>query len=281
MILIADNGGTSCSWRLINPEGEVSQFKTFGFNPYHQDKQDLEQQITPILAELRSDVEYLYYYSTGCGAESNRVLIRNVLGKSFKKASIEVEDDMLAVARALCGTEPGIACILGTGANSCYYNGHLIAEQVTSLGYVLGDEGGGAYLGKKLLADFLRSDMDEHVAKRFKKRFDISRDEVLDRVYNQEAPGRYMASYTKFLLQNIKESYCYRLVYESFCKFFEKNVLKYTKANNVSVHFSGSVAFYFTNVLRQAASDKGIVLKNVIESPIAGLTLYHNSQHFK
>ncbi|MEM7107663.1 MAG: N-acetylglucosamine kinase [Bacteroidota bacterium] len=281
MILIADSGATSTHWRLIDSQGAINQFKTSGFNPYYQKSEDLSHQVSELAEEIESVVKTLYYYGAGCGAEQNRKLVKQILLEYYRSAGIYVEDDMLAAARALCGNAPGIACILGTGANSCYYNGENIEQQVASLGYVLGDEGSGAYLGKRLLADYLRDDMDAPVAERFKKRFNLSRDEVLDKVYYEAAPGRYMAGFTKFLLQNSKEPYCYSLVYKAFSEFFERNVLKYDAIGTTSVHFSGSVAYYFSNVLRQVATDKGVVLKNIIESPIAGLTLYHKNQHFQ
>ncbi|MEM6524192.1 MAG: N-acetylglucosamine kinase [Bacteroidota bacterium] len=280
MILIADSGATSCNWRLINKSGEISQFKTAGFNPYYQDESELESYVNRLSDQIEIDVDHIFYYGAGCGSQANRELIKTILQRSFLKANVEVDDDMLAAARALCGHDSGIACILGTGANSCYYTGESIGQQVSSLGYVLGDEGSGAYLGKTLLADFLRSDMSQKISERFGKRFNLSREQILQKVYFEEAPGRYMAGFTKFILQNIKDPYCFKLVYNAFDAFFERNVLKYSQARTTPVHFSGSVGFYFGNVLRQVANDKGVVLRNIIESPIAGLTLYHKSHFF-
>jgi N-acetylglucosamine kinase-like BadF-type ATPase len=202
-------------------------------------------------------------------------LIRDVLVAFFPEAHIEVWHDLLAAAHALCGTEEGIACILGTGSNSCYYDGATIVDNVTSLGYVLGDEGSGAYLGKRMVADYLRKDLPEKLWDQFKKRFPFDRDEILDRIYTQEMPSRFLGSFSHFIFQHLKEPYCYKLVYDSFGEFFEKNVMKYNRYEELKVHFTGSVAFYFSDILRQVAADKQITVKNILENPIAGLTLYH------
>jgi N-acetylglucosamine kinase-like BadF-type ATPase len=203
-------------------------------------------------------------------------MIRTALERYFTDAHIEVWHDLLAAARALCGEDPGIACILGTGSNSCYYDGVRIVENVTSLGYVLGDEGSGAWLGKRIVADYLRKDLPEKLWDHFKKRFPMDRDEILSRVYSQEMPSRFLGSFSHFIFQHLKEPYCYKLVYDGFSEFMEKNVMRYERYNELKVHFVGSVAFYFSDILRQVANDKGITLKNILESPIAGLTLYHN-----
>lgn len=279
MILIADSGASKCDWRLIKTNGSIAQFQTLGYNPYQQSVGHLEKEIGQgLMPQLTDQVKALYYYGAGCGNRAHQDLIRKALSSFFDTARIEVYDDMLAAARALCGTEHGIACILGTGANSCYYDGASPAEQVTSLGYLLGDEGSGAYFGKILLSDYLRNDLPKVISERLSKRFDLDKDKVLDEVYHGSSPGRYMAGFAKFIYQNIQDPYCYRLIYGGFDLFFEKNVLKYSKVKEVPVHFSGSIAFYFGNILRQVANDKGITVKNIIESPIAGLTLFHKSQ---
>ena len=279
MILIADSGASKSDWRLINRDGSIEQFQTLGFNPYYQSIDQLEKEVSEgLLPKLNGGVQEVYFYGAGCSSEENKGVIYGVLSKHFDSARIEILDDMLAAARALCGKEPGIACILGTGANSCYYDGVRPVEQVTSLGYLLGDEGSGAYIGKVLLGDYLRKDLPQVIHDRFEKRFNLGRDQILERVYHQELPGRFMASFAKFVFQNIQDPYCYGLVYNGFSLFFEKNVLKYSRVNEVPVHFSGSVAFYFGNILRQVANDKEVVLRNIIESPIAGLALFHKSQ---
>ena len=278
MILIADSGASKTDWRFIHNDGQITQAQTIGFNPYYQSSEILETDIREVLLpQFKQEVHEVYFYGSGCSADKNRKIVRNVFEKHFRDAHIEIWHDLLAAARALCGNEPGIACILGTGANSCYYDGKGIVHNVSSLGFIMGDEGSGAYLGKKLLADYLRKDLPEKLWDRLVQRYELDKNQILDRVYKQAMPGRFLASFSKFIFQNIKEPYCHQLVYDSFEKFFKKNVLKYSEHSDRPIHFSGSVAFYFANILRQVGNDLNLSVKNVIESPIAGLTLYHQN----
>lgn len=275
MILIADSGASKTDWRLLH-NGKIEQAQTLGFNPYYQPEEHFDKEVREaLLPQVKHPVEAIYYYGTGCSSERNRQLVRNVLQRYFTQAYIEVWHDLEAAARALCGRDEGIACILGTGANSCYYDGTRIVENVTSLGYILGDEGSGAWMGKQILSDYLRKDLPPKLWDLFKKRFPLSRDEMLSRVYSQEMPGRFLGSFAHFIFQHLHEPYCYKLVYDGFCLFFEKNVCKYNKAAELPIHFTGSVAFYFSDVLRQAGADKGLQVQRIVESPMAGLTLYH------
>jgi len=279
MILIADSGSTKTDWRMINSAGEISQAKSAGYNPYYQKTGDLKSDIeNTLLSKIETEVNEIFYYGAGCGSEQNRKLISNTLLDIFPSSKIEVSHDLLAAARALCGNEPGIACILGTGSNSCSYDGIEILENIPSLGYVMGDEGSGAYLGKKLLADFLRGDMPVSIAEKMQNRFELSKDQVLEAVYQKEKPSKYLAGFSRFIFQNIKNPYCYRLVYNVLKLFFETNILKYENAKSSKIHFTGSVAFYYSNILRQVANDMGVSVGNIVESPIAGLTLYHQKQ---
>jgi len=264
MILIADSGASKTDWRILDGKGNIEQAQTIGFNPYYQPIEQFDQEVREVLVpQVKQPIEKIFYYGTGCSSDKNRKLIRNVLEVFYPEAHIEIWHDLLAAARALCGQEEGIACILG--------------NNVTSLGYVLGDEGSGAYLGKKIVADYLRKDLPEKLWDQFKKRFPFDRDEILEKVYTQEMPSRFLGSFSHFIFQHVKEPYCYKLVYDSFSEFFEKNVMKYNRYEKLKVHFTGSVAFYFSDLLRQVANDKGITVKNILENPIAGLTLYHQN----
>lgn len=276
MILIADSGASKTDWRVIEGDGKISQAQTVGFNPFIQPIEQFEQEVREVLLpQLHHDIKSIYYYGTGCSSERNRQLIRTVLERFFTDAHIEIWHDLLAGARALCGHEKGIACILGTGANSCLYDGRDITHNVTSLGYVLGDEGSGAWLGKQLVADYLRKDLPEKLWDHFKRRFPFDKEEILEKVYSQPMPSRFLGSFSKFIFQHLDEPYCYKLVYRGFDEFFEKNVRKYPGAESLKIHFTGSVAFYFSDILRQVANDKGLIVKNIVENPIAGLTLFH------
>lgn len=277
MILIADSGSTKTEWRTILPGGAIGQAKTAGCNPNHQTVADIKATLeNELLAQLSSGKpEEVFFYGAGCSSEKSKNIVRDAFAAVFPGASLVVESDLLAAARSLCLNEPGIACILGTGSNSCLFDGEKIIGNTPALGYVLGDEGSGSYLGKKVVADYLRRDMPEHLAARFGKRFPISADEVCDRIYRQPLAKPYLASFSRFLFHNLQDPYCYRLVYDSFTNFLQRNVVKYPDYQSLPVHFVGSIAFYYGNILRQAATDQGMRVGRILEGPIAGLALYH------
>ncbi len=276
MILIADSGGTKTEWRLLEKNQPVQQLHTLGFNPYYQPIDHLYDLIRNELAPaVKGSVDKIFFYGTGVSSEKNQTLIKKAFGEFFAHAHIEIGWDLLAAARALCGHEEGIACILGTGSNSCQYDGEKIVYNVANLGWILADEGSGTYIGKRLVKDYFRKQMPAELAAQFYARFPWQREEVLEKVYQQEKPGAFLASFMKFIFQHLKEPYCYQLVYQAFADFYENNVMLYPGYEKLKVHFTGSVAFYFSDVLRQVANDKGIIVKNIQEGPIAGLALYH------
>ncbi len=278
MIIIADSGGSKIDWRLIEHNGAIGQASAPGFNPYYQPIEDLSRNIKEVLLpKIKEKVDKVFFYGAGVSSEKNQETIKRAFLEFFPGAHIEIGWDLLAAARALCGHEPGIACIMGTGSNSCLYDGKEIIGNVANLGWILADEGSGANIGRKFLVDYLREVMPEELRKQFHARFPLTREEFLEKVYQQERPSAFLASFAKFIFQHLKEPYCYKLVYDSFAEFYEHNVMKYENYENLKVHFTGSIAFYFSDILRQVAGDKGITVKNILEGPIAGLTLYHQN----
>ena len=276
MILIADSGSTKTDWRVIDRAESIHQAKTIGINPYHQTMDSISDTLTrELLPQLTVPVEEIFFYGAGCANESIRQTVAQAMQRVFPSARVTVHSDLLAAAHALCGHEAGIACILGTGANSCLYDGRTVVDNVPPLGYILGDEGSGTYLGKELLNRFLKRDMPEPLRSQFAKRYSVTTDSVLDSVYRQPQPNRYLASFAKFAFHHLKHPYVARMVYEGFRQFLEKNVCRYEDYAQYRVHFTGSIAFYYSNLLRQVAGDLDIVVQNITESPIAGLTLYH------
>ncbi|HEX8040029.1 MAG TPA: BadF/BadG/BcrA/BcrD ATPase family protein [Chryseosolibacter sp.] len=278
MILIADSGGSKTDWRLVLKNGDINQASSPGFNPYYQPIEDLKKIVAEILLPLipaDDTVDRIYFYGAGVSSEKNQLTIKSAFLQYFPQAQIEIGWDLLAAARALCGKEPGIACIMGTGSNSCLYDGNKIIDNVANLGWILADEGSGANIGRKFLVDYLRNKMPESLAKQFHARFPLTREEFLEKVYQQEKPSAFLASFARFIFQHLKERYCYELIYSSFAEFYENNVMEYKNYQNLKVHFTGSIAFYFSDILRQVANDRGITVKNILEGPIAGLTLYH------
>jgi len=278
MILLADSGGSKTDWRLLKKDGTIGQASGPGYNPYYQPVDDLKKNINEILLpQVQESVTKIYFYGAGVSSIKNQLTIKSAFLEYFPESQIEIGWDLLAAARALCGHEPGIACIMGTGSNSCLYDGKEIIGNVANLGWILADEGSGANIGRKFLVDYLRNKMPAELAKQFKTRFPLTREEFLEKVYQQEKPSAFLASFAKFIFQHLKDPYCYKLIYDSFSEFYENNVMQYDNYKNLKVHFTGSISFYFSDVLRQVANDKGITVKNILEGPIAGLTLYHKS----
>ena len=276
MILLADSGSTKTDWRIIDQAGKIHQAKTVGLNPYHQSTDDITEILSrELMPQLAVPVEQVFFYGAGCANEAISQTVERALQTAFPSAEIHVHSDLLAAAHALCGHEPGIACILGTGANSCLYDGKQVVDNVPPLGYILGDEGSGTYIGKELLNRYLKRDLPDPLRSQFAKRCSVTTESVLDNVYRQPQPNRYLAGFAKFAFHHLKHPYVARLVYEGFRQFLEKNVGRYENYQQYKVHFTGSVAFYYSNILRQVANDEGIVIQNIVESPIAGLTLYH------
>lgn len=280
MILIADSGSTKTDWRLIDDKKQIHQFATQGINPYFQStEQIIELLNSDLIPQLESNfsnlISNIFFYGAGCGADSKKEIVSKALLKIFPKANIVIETDMLGAARSLCGQNPGIAAILGTGANTCYYDGENIVENRASLGYALGDEGSGAHIGKTFIQAYLNKEMPENLSNRFFERFKLGQDEILDAVYKQPMPNRFLASFSKFIYQNLKEQYVIDLVADCFNQFFDKHICKYEKHKEVKLSCTGSVAFYYSNILRAVAANKGVNIDTITETPIAGLTLYH------
>ena len=274
-ILIADSGFTKTDWRVIDEKGGISQAYTEGINPYYQNEDEILKEIQSLHNQVPDRIDQIYYYGTGCSSGHNRDKITRLLHRYYPHAEIDVNHDLLAAARSLCGDEPGIACIIGTGTNSCRYDGQKIVENVPSLGWAIADEGGGTYLGKTLVTDYYRKDMPKHLRIIFKEEFELTKDGFLSKMYQEPMPGRFLASFAKFIGKHISEPYMHELVTHGFDLFLTKNVLKYEGHKELPVHFTGSVAYYFGNILRDVAIDKGLQVKHISQQPIAGLTLFH------
>ncbi|MBL0329236.1 MAG: N-acetylglucosamine kinase [Bacteroidetes bacterium] len=280
MILIADSGSTKTDWRLIDSKKQIHQFAGKGINPYFQTTDQiivaLENELIPHLKTQLSEEELeIFFYGAGCGAIDKKEIVKTALSACFPKAKIYVETDMLGAARSLCGRNAGIAAILGTGANTCYYDGENIIENRASLGYLLGDEGSGAHIGKTFIQAYLNQEMPKELSNRFYERFKLGKDEILDAVYKKPMPNTFLASFSKFIYQNLKEQFIIDLVAGCFNAFFDKHICKYPKYKEVKLSCTGSVAFYYSNILRAVALEKGVSIDTITETPIAGLTLYH------
>jgi glucosamine kinase len=277
MILIADSGSTKTEWTLILQDKQIVQAKTRGISPYYQSIDEMALTIEDeLVPQIEADVKEVFFYGTGCSVQENCLMVQQAIKRSFPLAEVSVSHDLLAAGRALCGNQAGIVCILGTGSNARFYDGQDVSGEDYNLGFMLGDEGSGSYLGKLLVTAYLHQELPKKLMNRFAEDFPkVNRKEVLENIYQKPFPNRYLAEFAKFILQNLREPYCYQLVYDSFVSFFDKYVCKIKDYKRYPVHFTGSIAHYYGAVLRQVANDKGIVVGNILENPIKGLTLYH------
>lgn len=272
MILIADSGSTTTDWRLIDND-KVKQYKTKGINPYHDSIEDI---ITVLSNELpKLETQEVYFYGAGCSSDDSKGTVANAIDKVFKPKSIEVQSDILASARALCMNETGIVGIIGTGSSSCFYDGEQVHTNIPSLGYILGDEGSGSWIGKRLVSDYFGKSMDSESRNVFQEFMGDSLESVLDKVYVQKKPAAFLASFSNLVSVNINKPYFYRLVHEGFNLFVNKVLKGYDNSEIMPIHFSGSVAFIYGNILRKVVAESGMIMGNIVQSPIAGLTLYH------
>ncbi len=276
MKLIAESGATKTDWRIIHNPNHIEQLKTSGFNPFVQKSQDLRDELTEnLVPHLMEEVTSIHFYGAGCSQPTTIDSVNQALTPLFPNAAIEIQHDMLAAARALCATSAGIACILGTGSNSCLYDGKDIVGQILSGGYILGDEGSGAHLGKMLLNAYIKNELPQSLFEAFQKRYKLSKEEVVLQVYQSSRPNAYMATYARFVFHHRMHPWVAQKIYDVFHLFFEKNVLKYQDYNRLPVHFTGSIAYYYSSILRNVAGDIGVQIGKIIESPIAALTLFH------
>lgn len=277
MILIADSGSTKTDWCVVEHGQLVQQVFTKGTNPFFQSEEEISNEIAKaLIPQLKSNAfEAVHFYGAGCAFPDKIDTVRRAIAKHLcVSGEIEVSTDMLAAARGLCGHQPGIACIMGTGSNSCYYDGKEIVSNVSPLGFILGDEGSGAVLGKLLVGDILKNQMPEGMKEKFLKQFNLTMPEIIDRVYRQPFPNRFLASLSPFLVQNLEVPAVRQLVLGSFKQFLKRNVMQYDY-QHAPVHFIGSVAFYYQPLLAEAAKEMGVKLGTIIQSPMEGLIKFH------
>jgi N-acetylglucosamine kinase-like BadF-type ATPase len=277
MILVADSGSTKTDWRLIDDAGNNQSFKCSGFNPFfHSSAQIADEIEATFVSKIESNqVTEIFYYGAGCSNEERCTVVRTGIQENFPNARIHVEHDLLGAARALCGDEPGIATILGTGSNSCYYDGREIKENRASLGYILGDEGSGAYIGKKFLQAYLNKELPKELAHVFFSEYKLDKDAILKSVYSEPNANRFMASFTLFVFQHFHHPFLHKLVSGAFADFFDHHVCKYELYRELKLHCTGSVGYYFSSILKSVANTKGVVVGKIIETPITALALYH------
>lgn len=280
--LLADAGSTKVAWAVIGDDTDI-QFTTEGLNALMASPDDISNRLEQAHAQLishgiPSEFDEIYFYGAGCATPAICKKMSDALSGRWSDAKIEVNSDLLAAARALLDTSRGIVCILGTGSNSCLYDGEKIVSNVPSLGFILGDEGSGAALGKRLVSDAFKGKLPDLIKQRFIAKHGLELADILDRVYRQSAPNRFLASLVPFLQENIWNPYIYSIVYQEFLTFLKRNVELYPGARTLPISFTGSIAFHFRDVLEKAASSLNLKIADVKPSPLEGLIKHHRNR---
>ena len=265
--LIADSGSTKTSWLAINTDGSRTEFETAGINPIRDSKEGIEAILSTIT--IKHSPYVLNFYGAGCLPPYSDSL-HTLLQQHFPNTEICVESDLLGAAHALCGKEEGIACILGTGSNSCLYNGLQIVDNVSPLGYILGDEGSGAVLGRNLVGDLLKGQMNERLLKAFNSETGLTRADIIQKVYRETQPNRFLASLVPFLDRHREEEEIHQFLIANYRSFFRRNVVHYNRSD-IPVSFVGGVAFTFQNELAEAARLEGFIIGRVLKRPIEAI----------
>lgn len=287
MLLIADSGSTKTDWCLCNQGAIVQNIQTQGINPYHQTEEAIEEvllseflpQLTAQSSKLTAQSSQLkvIFYGSGCANETACNRIKEALFKVIGAEDVTVHSDLLGAARALCGHEEGIACVLGTGSNSCLYNGKEITANTPPLGYILGDEGSSAVLGRRLVGDCLKNQLPEAIRDEFLAEYQLTQEIILEKVYRQPLANRFLASLTPFLSKHREVPEVHKLLVESFTDFFVRNVKQYRRPW-LPIHFVGSIANAFPAELKEAAESLGMELGTILQSPMEGLIKYHSEE---
>ncbi|MBM3413678.1 MAG: N-acetylglucosamine kinase [Bacteroidetes bacterium] len=275
--LVADSGATKTAWCLL--EGSKKRkILTAGISPYFLNTAEivtvLQQELLPKLKKVT--IQEIFYYGTGCANPANAKIVYKALALLFPAARIEVRHDLMGAARALCGSEKGIVCILGTGSNSCFYNGKKITRNSPGLGYVLGDEGSGAYLGKRVIQYYLYGTFDEELRGRFELRFTTTPAEILENVYKKSLPNRYLASFTSFLAENRGHYMIENILEDGLNDFFFQHLCRYPEVWKFPLHFTGGISYAFKDVIKQLCYHYEFELGSILPNPTQGLITFHS-----
>ncbi|MDL2223740.1 ATPase [Bacteroidales bacterium OttesenSCG-928-M06] len=274
MFLIADSGSTKTNWSICLSDTSVQLCTTSGINPFFMTQED----IVSLLEEefvLKTDfISSICFYGAGCTPEKTPV-VSEALQKYFKVDHIMVYSDLLAAVHSLCQRKEGIVGILGTGSNSCYYDGMEIVRQVSPLGYILGDEGSGAFMGKKLVADILKNQMPDLIIRAFIEKYQMTQANIIENVYRQPFPNRFLAQFTPFIKEWINEESISVLVDDCLSEFVKRNLLQYPKVTSLPVHFTGSIAYHFKENIEKVMKKYHLHLGEVVQDPMPGLIQYH------
>jgi len=277
MILIADSGSTKTEWRLIGKKPiSNNTCITKGINPFYQTSDEIFQSLKEEYTLNNVKPQEIHFYGAGCANEEKNSIVKKALSDYFEIHSITIDSDLTGAARSLCKNNEGIACILGTGSNSCHYDGKNITANVSPLGFIIGDEGSGAVLGKKLLGDILKNQLPQSIIELFFNEYQTDRAEILDHIYKKKFPNRYLAQYTRFLSKYIHLKELEDIVIDSFEEFINRNILQYPHVKQLKINFTGSIAHHFKPQLKKALLKYELTFGTLSQAPMDGLVAYHN-----
>ncbi len=279
MIIIADSGSTKTDWSVVKNNRVLHTVLTPGLNPYFVTTKDVVNVLkTSLIPEIANDtVENIFFYGSGCSTPDKKAVIDDALRASFPGAKTEIEHDIMGAARALFQNKPGIACILGTGSNSCLYDGKHIKERNFSAGYIFGDEGSGATIGKIFMTEYLKGRPPKDVIKAFDETCGLTKEQILNSVYKEANPNRFLASFTRFLKEHINNHWVHKLLESCFDDFFMEQVSRYTGYKTVPLGCIGSVGYHFSDLIRHIAQKHGVKTGPFEISPMQGLLTFHRS----
>ena len=279
MRLIVDSGSTKTDWICINEKGEILfDTQTKGLNPQVLTEQIIEERVINNfdLYQNRKKISHLYFYGAGCGTESPRKLIKKVFERVFVNSLIDIkEDTYAAVYSTIKVGEKAIVCILGTGSNCTYYDGKDIEQRIVSLGYTLMDEASGNFFGKELIRSYYFNEMDSNIARAFEKEYDLNADAIKDNLYRKENPNAYLATFSKFLIENKDYNVFKEIIYKGLNRFIAHQIMQFKDCYDIPIHFVGSISHYLKEEIRESLTEKGLKMGNVVQRPIDNLVNYH------
>lgn len=278
MILIAESGSTKCDWVVLNSDGsERQRFSTMGFNPYFHSASFIHEELSEnkVVKTICNEVEFVYFYGAGASSESLKDIVKDGLQRVLLNAQVNVDHDLLASAYSTYTGEPAITCILGTGSNSCYFDGETVSEEVPALAYILGDEGSASFIGKRLVSDFLYKKLPAEMAEDFFNTYQLDKDEIITSVYNKPNANVYLASFSRFAGKHMNSPYVKHIVREGFAKFADTHIACFDNYKDVPVHFVGSVGAIFHEILAEVLDEREMRLGQIMRKPVDGLIKYH------
>lgn len=278
MVAIVDSGSTKSDWVILDDFKKVFlRTETIGFNPNFISRELIVPEIesNTSLTTVKNSIKKIYFYGSGCGIQQNCDTIIEELGRVFTHAEIIVKEDLTAAAYAAYRGKPAIVCILGTGSNSCYFDGQDIRIQLPSLGFLVGDEGSGSAIGKQLVRRFFMQKLPEDLSAEFEKTYNLTVEETLKNMYHTTRPNAFLADFNKFVVERKAHPYFQKMVFEEMLNFFDYQVLPYKESNNAEVNFIGSIAYYYEDILRSAAAELHLEVGQVVQKPIESLVDYH------